>query len=75
MGKRLVENYSTIEKLAFEFGLSPSMARYCIKNHLPELDPKLYERCEQVIRYNKSVSHLRAGQATKMKYRIEGINK
>ncbi|GAB4073186.1 sporulation transcriptional regulator SpoIIID [Barrientosiimonas marina] len=69
IGQYVVETRKTVRLIAKEFGVSKSTVHKDLTERLPEVSPELYNRVKHVLDYNKSIRHLRGGEATRNKYR------
>ena len=68
IAKHIAEKNATVRAAASAFGLSKSTVHKDMEERLRHIDPELFERVRQVLRHNKSVRHLRGGEATRRKY-------
>ena len=64
----IIENKATVRSAAKKFGVSKSTVHKDMEERLKQIDPDLFLRVRQVLSYNKSVRHLRGGEATRRKY-------
>lgn len=64
----MIETGSTVRAAAKKFGISKSTVHKDISNRLRKYNPALYEQARKVLDRNKSLRHIRGGQATKQKY-------
>ena len=71
IAKHIAEKNSTVRAAAFAFGLSKSTVHKDMDERLKQLDPELYLQVRRVLAHNKSVRHLRGGEATRRKFRGE----
>ncbi|MFD2760978.1 sporulation transcriptional regulator SpoIIID [Lentibacillus juripiscarius] len=69
IGRYVVETRKTVRLIAKEFGVSKSTVHKDLTERLPEISPELYNQVKNVLNYNKSIRHLRGGEATRNKYR------
>lgn len=69
IAKHIADQNTTVRMAAQFFGLSKSTVHKDMENRLRQLDPELYRRVRSVLMHNKSVRHLRGGEATRRKYR------
>ncbi|GGJ91695.1 sporulation transcriptional regulator SpoIIID [Lentibacillus kapialis] len=69
IGRYVVETRKTVRLIAKAFGVSKSTVHKDLTERLPEIDPELYNQVKDVLDYNKSIRHLRGGEATRTKYR------
>lgn len=68
IGNYVVETRKTVRTIAKEFRVSKSTVHKDLTERLPEINPELANEVKQVLDYNKSIRHLRGGEATKKKY-------
>lgn len=66
-----METRKTVRVIAKEFGVSKSTVHKDLTERLPEISPELYNQVKELLDYHKSIRHLRGGEATRNKYRIE----
>ena len=64
----MIENRGTVRSAAKAFGISKSTVHKDLSVRLPKLDQMLYQQVRSLLNENKSLRHLRGGQATKIKY-------
>lgn len=64
----MIENRGTVRSAAKAFGISKSTVHKDLSVRLPKLDQMLYQQVRSLMDENKSLRHLRGGQATKIKY-------
>mgnify|MGYP002732829906 CR=1 FL=1 len=64
----IAETGATVRAAAGRFGVSKSSVHKDMGERLPLLNAALYSDVARVLRYNKSVRHLRGGEATRRKY-------
>lgn len=65
----IIQHRATVRAAAKAFGISKSTVHKDVKERLKRIDPDLYAEAMRVLTYNKSVRHLRGGEATRQKYR------
>lgn len=65
----IIAHRTTVRAAAKAFGISKSTVHKDVKERLRLIDHDLYVQAMQVLAYNKSVRHLRGGEATRQKYR------
>lgn len=65
----IIQHRATVRAAAKAFGVSKSTVHKDVKERLRPVNPDLYLQAMRVLRYNKSVRHLRGGEATRQKYR------
>ena len=68
IAKHIAEKNATVRSAACAFGLSKSTVHKDMEERLKQIDPDLFLRVRQVLSHNKSVRHLRGGEATRRKY-------
>jgi putative DeoR family transcriptional regulator (stage III sporulation protein D) len=71
VGNYVVETGATVRQAAKEFGVCKSTIHLDLTKRLPELSPRIYSIARSVLDFNKSVKHIRGGEATKLKYKGE----
>lgn len=67
----MLEHRATVRQAAVHFGISKSSVHKDMCARLPHLSPKLGQQVAALMHYNKSVRHLRGGEATKLRYLSE----
>ena len=65
----IVRHHATVRAAAKQFSISKSTVHKDMKERLRPIDPDLHAEVMQILSYNKSVRHLRGGEATRQKYR------
>ena len=65
----IIQHRATVRAAAKAFGISKSTVHKDVKERLKLIDTDLYAQAMCVLTYNKSVRHLRGGEATRQKYR------
>ena len=66
----LVENRTTVRKVAQHFGISKSTVHKDITQTLKKVNPSLYSEVQAILEKNKKERHIRGGEATKNKYKV-----
>ena len=66
----LVENKTTVRKVASHFGISKSTVHKDITHKLKRVNRSLYDQVKEILDINKQERHIRGGEATKIKYRL-----
>ena len=66
----IIRHKATVRAAAKQFGISKSTVHKDVKERLRLIDPDLHAHACLVLSYNKSVRHLRGGEATRRKYRL-----
>jgi len=69
IGRYMLRHDATVRAAAKAFGLSKSSVHKDMGQRLPLIDPILAQQVAALMRYNKSVRHLRGGAATQRLYR------
>lgn len=69
IGQYIADTGHTVRRAAAHFGVSKSSVHKDMNERLPRMNEALAKQVRQVLRYNKSVRHLRGGEATRQKYR------
>jgi len=65
----IIRHHATVRAAAKQFSISKSTVHKDMKERLLAVNPDLHAEVMQILRYNKSVRHLRGGEATRLKYR------
>ena len=65
----LVENRTTVRKVAQHFGISKSTVHKDITTNLKRINPELYYKAKEILDINRNERHIRGGEATRQKYR------
>ncbi|TQS72182.1 sporulation transcriptional regulator SpoIIID [Ornithinibacillus gellani] len=71
IGEHVVETRKTVRMIAKEFGVSKSTVHKDLTERLPEINPELAAQVKEILEYHKSIRHLRGGEATRKKYKLE----
>ena len=71
VGEYLVENQTTVRAAALVFGISKSTVHKDVTQSLKGINKALYLEVQALLDKNKQERHLRGGEATKNKYRVE----
>ncbi|MGN0779283.1 MAG: sporulation transcriptional regulator SpoIIID [Aristaeellaceae bacterium] len=64
----MVHHGATVRQAAGVFGISKSSVHKDMGERLPLVDPVLGRQVAALLGYNKSVRHLRGGEATRRRY-------
>lgn len=67
----LVENKTTVRKVAAHFGISKSTVHKDITLKLKKINKGLYDQVKEILDINKQERHIRGGEATKKKYQLK----
>lgn len=68
LGEYIVENKATVRAAAKKFCISKSTVHKDVSQRLMMINNPLYIEVKKILEENKSVRHIRGGQATKLKY-------
>lgn len=68
LGELLVETGETVRALANRTGFSKSTVHKDLTERLKQVNEPLAQQVQQVLAYNKSIRHLRGGEATREKW-------
>ncbi len=68
IGQYIADTGATVREAARHFGVSKSSVHKDMDERLPRVSVTLAGQVKQVLSYNKSVRHLRGGEATRRKY-------
>lgn len=71
LGLYVIETKATVRTIAKKFGVSKSTVHKDLTERLPKINQALAEEVRQVLAYNKSIRHIRGGEATRAKYERE----
>lgn len=71
IGHYVIETRKTVRVIAKEFGVSKSTVHKDLTERLPELNKGLANQVKDILEYNKSIRHIRGGEATRKKYKRE----
>lgn len=64
---------STVREVAKKVDCSKSTVHKDLTERLPMIDNDLYLETKKLLEYNKSIRHLRGGEATKKKFCVETV--
>ncbi len=68
VGNYIIDKKATVRAAAKHFGISKSTVHKDVTIRLRGINRALFDAVAEVLAENKSVRHLRGGQATKLKY-------
>jgi putative DeoR family transcriptional regulator (stage III sporulation protein D) len=68
IGRYITETRCTVRTAAEVFGVSKSTVHKDVTERLQALNPGLFQEVQEVLSFNKSIRHLRGGDATRRKY-------
>lgn len=71
LGNYVIQTKATVRVIAKQFGVSKSTVHKDLTERLPKINQLLAEEVQTILAYNKSIRHIRGGQATKAKYERE----
>ncbi|WP_042221447.1 sporulation transcriptional regulator SpoIIID [Oceanobacillus manasiensis] len=71
IGNYVLETKKTVRVIAKEFGVSKSTVHKDLTERLPQINPELALKVKEILEYHKAIRHLRGGEATRKKYKIE----
>ena len=66
--KFFLDNESTVREVAKKVGCSKSTVHKDLSERLPHIDKDLYFKVKELLDYNKSIRHIRGGEATKKRF-------
>lgn len=64
----IIESGATVRVAAAHFGISKSTVHKDITDKLKYANPALHREVARILAYNKSLRHIRGGEATRKKY-------
>lgn len=67
----VIDTGDTVRAAAAHFGISKSTVHKDLTGKLKCYSPHLYHEVKKILEQNKSVRHLRGGEATRKKYQLE----
>ena len=68
IAKHIIEHRSTVREAAKIFGCSKSTVHKDLTERLPKINPLIASMVKEILQVNKAESHIRGGEATKLKY-------
>lgn len=68
IGEYIARTGATVRMAAARYGVSKSSVHKDMGERLPRLNAALAAQVSDVLRYNKSVRHIRGGEATRSKF-------
>ena len=75
LGELLIETGETVRALAKMTGFSKSTVHKDLTERLKQINEPLAHQVQQVLAYNKSIRHLRGGEATRKKWESKQYEK
>lgn len=70
VARYIIESKDTIRKTAKVFGVSKSTIHKDMTERLPKINQSIAEETYTILELNKSERHIRGGEATKLKYKV-----
>lgn len=64
----MLDTNETIRKIAKVFNVSKSTVHKDLHERLIEIDYKLFEKIDSILKYHIDIRHIRGGESTKKKY-------
>lgn len=71
IGEYMLSSRATVRQAAQAFGISKSSVHKDMVCRLIQADPAMAAKVASLMEYNKSVCHLRGGEATRRRYQRE----
>ena len=65
----MLDTKKTIREIAKIFNVSKSTVHKDLHERLLDIDYKLYEKIDSILKYHIDVRHIRGGESTKKKYK------
>ena len=65
----MLDTKKTIREVATIFNVSKSTVHKDLHERLFEIDYKLYEQIDSILKYHTNIRHIRGGESTKKKYK------
>ena len=75
LGEYLIENQTTVRAAAAAFGISKSTVHKDVTQILKSTNRALYQDVRSLLYKNKLERHLRGGEATRLKYCGDSVDK
>jgi len=73
LAEYIIEEEATVRAAAKKFGISKSTVHKDVTERLVIIKPDLAKKVRDVLDKNKAERHIRGGEATKIKYKGNGI--
>lgn len=64
----MIKTKETVREVASKFKVSKSTVHKDLHDRLKQIDSKLYEEVNKILKYHIEIRHIRGGQSTKNKY-------
>lgn len=71
VSRYIVDTNATVRQAAEVFGVSKSTVHKDVTERLPRVSKELARKVKRVLDRNKAERHLRGGEATRQKYRVD----
>jgi len=71
IGKYIADTKATVRAAADHFNVSKSTVHKDVTERLRAINAGLFEEVQDVLIYNKATRHLRGGDATRRKYKLD----
>ena len=64
----MLKTGKTVREIATIFQVSKSTVHKDLHERLLEIDPEMYQKIDQIMKYHIDIRHIRGGDSTKRKY-------
>lgn len=64
----MLETKETVREIANVFNVSKSTVHKDLHERLYDIDKKLFDKVDEILKYHINIRHIRGGQSTKKKY-------
>lgn len=64
----MLKTGKTVREIATIFQVSKSTVHKDLHERLLEIDPEMYQKIDQIMKYHIDIRHIRGGESTKRKY-------
>ncbi len=71
----IIENKTTVRNAARIYGISKSTVHKDVTERLRKINPVLAKEVRKILNDNKAERHIRGGEATKAKYKLDTCDK
>lgn len=71
IAKYIADTKATVRAAADHFNVSKSTVHKDVTERLRAINAGLFEEVQEVLNYNKATRHLRGGDATRRKYKLD----
>ena len=65
----MLDTKKTIREIAHVFNVSKSTVHKDLHERLLDIDSKLFEQIDDILKYHMDIRHIRGGESTKKKYK------